>query len=152
MDENLLIFWAKKSDDSAYHYPLLYHMLDTAVVCEEIWEKCLHASARQFLSRQLDLHEANTAHCLSFWAGLHDIGKAFPDFQSRSADSKHTLESLGFHFNDVGGKDAPHGIATACVLPGLFQGKLSPALARKLSIVVGGHHGVFPDSEGMQRW
>ncbi len=147
--ENLQLFWAKKSEDSPEHYPLLCHMLDVAVVCGEIWEGCLHSSARQFMSGQLALPESDAGQWLSFWAGLHDIGKASPDFQRRSAGIRQKLEELDFRFDD-GGIDAPHGIATACVLPELFQGLLSPGLARKLSVVVGGHHGVFPSSEKVQ--
>jgi CRISPR-associated endonuclease/helicase Cas3 len=102
------------------------------------------------MSRQLALPEADAGQLLSFWAGLHDIGKASPDFQGQSPGFKQELEKLGFHFN-YGMERVPHGVASSCILPELFQGTLPSGLARKLSLVVGGHHGVFPGSEEVQQ-
>ncbi len=151
MDANILKLWAKKSDDSADHYPLLFHMLDTAAVCEEIWGKCLQKSAQQFMAKELAISsESDTRKWVSFLAGLHDIGKASLGFQGKSNAARQELEKLGFDFEDV--QDIPHGIVSTCVLPDLFQSKLSPQLAKKLAVVLGGHHGVFPNSEEMQRW
>jgi CRISPR-associated endonuclease/helicase Cas3 len=149
--EVLLNMWAKKSDDSADRYPLLFHMLDTAAVCGEIWGKCLQKSSQIFIARELDISsESEARQWVSFWAGLHDIGKASPGFQSKSDTAKQELKKIGFDFEDV--QDIPHGIVSACVLQELFQGKLSPQLAKKLAVVLGGHHGVFPDSEEIKRW
>jgi CRISPR-associated endonuclease/helicase Cas3 len=151
MDANILKLWAKKADNSADRYPLLFHMLDTAAVCGEIWEKCLQKSAHKFIASELAISsEYDTKKWVSFLAGSHDIGKASPGFQSRSDTAKQELKKIGFDFEDV--KDIPHGIVSACVLQELFQGKLSPQLAKKLAVVLGGHHGVFPDSEEMKRW
>lgn len=145
MEANLLL-WAKKSDDSDDHYPLLFHMLDTAAVCGEIWDMCLQKSAQQFMSKELAVPPESAMQWVSFLAGLHDIGKASPGFQSKSVAARQELEKLGFDFQGV--RDIPHGIVSACVLPELLQGKLSSQLA----VVLGGHHGVFPNSEEMHRW
>ena len=150
MDANILKLWAKKSDNSDDRYPLLFHMLDTAAVCEEIWEKCLQTSAQQFMAKELAVSSESARQWVSFLAGSHDIGKASPGFQGRSDVARQELKNIGFDFEDV--KDIPHGIVSACVLPELFQGELSPQLAKKLAVILGGHHGVFPDSEEMQRW
>jgi CRISPR-associated endonuclease/helicase Cas3 len=150
MDANILKLWAKKSDNSADRYPLLFHMLDTAAVCEEIWGKCLQKSAQQFMAKELAVSSESARQWVSFLAGSHDIGKASPGFQSKSDTAKQELKKIGFDFEDV--KDIPHGTVSACVLPELFQGKLSPQLAKKLAVVLGGHHGVFPNSEEMKRW
>ncbi len=148
--ENLQLFWAKKSEDSPDHYPLLFHMLDTAAVCEEIWGKCLQKSAQQFMAKELAVSSESARQWVSFLAGSHDIGKASPGFQSKSDTAKQELKKIGFDFEDV--KDIPHGTVSACVLPDLFQSELSPQLAKKLAVVLGGHHGVFPNSEEMKRW
>ncbi len=148
MDANILKLWAKKSDDSPDRYPLLFHMLDTAAVCEEIWGKCLQKSAQQFMAKELVVSLESARQWVSFLVGLHDIGKASPCFQSKSDTAKQELKQLGFDFEDV--KDIPHGIVSACVLPDLFKGKLSQQLAGKLAIVLGGHHGVFPDSQTLK--
>jgi CRISPR-associated endonuclease/helicase Cas3 len=77
----VLSFWAKKSEDDKEHYPLLYHMLDTFGVCYEIWERCLHVSARRSIANAIGFPELGAARWVSLWVGLHDIGKASPDFQ-----------------------------------------------------------------------
>jgi len=142
--QNVLCFWAKKSEDNAYHYPLLYHMLDAFAVCREIWEKCLHESARQSIACRLQLSEmdADAAKWVSFWVGLHDIGKATPDFQGNSDSLKQELARAGFTFNSR--PQTYHGTATACILQEFFQNSLDRDLAKKISVTVGGHHGKFP--------
>ena len=83
MDANILKLWAKKSDNSADRYPLLFHMLDTAAVCEEIWGKCLQKSAQQFMAKELAVSSESARQWVSFLAGSHDIGKASPVSRAR---------------------------------------------------------------------
>ena len=143
--QNVLDFWAKKSEDNTYHYPLLYHMLDAFAVCREIWERCLHESARRSIAGGLQLSDTDAARWISFCAGLHDIGKASPDFQGNSEAAKQKLTYAGFTFNRK--PDTYHGTATACILQDLFQNSLDRNLAKKISVTVGGHHGIFPNSK-----
>lgn len=149
MDANILKLWAKKSDDSSDLYPLLFHMLDTTAVCEELWEKCLQKSAQQFMAKELVMSPESARQWVSFLAGSHDIGKASPGFQSKSDIAKQELKKIGFDFKDV--NDIPHGTISAGVLPELLQGKFSSQLAKKLAVVLGGHHGIFPNSEELKR-
>jgi len=143
-----LIFWAKKSEMNLAHYPLLYHMLDTYAVCGQIWQTCLHGCAREWISAQLHLPEKEAGQWIAFWSGLHDIGKASPDFQSNSEVAKNKLEKLSYKFNT---KSATyHGTATACILQILFNDTLERELAKKISVTVGGHHGVFPRSDELR--
>jgi len=149
MQEEILQLWAKKSDEFADCYPLIFHMLDTVAVCEEIWEKCLQKSTQQFMAKELGLSSESARQLVSFMAGLHDIGKASPGFQSKIETAKQELEKLGFNFENL--KDIPHGIVSASVLPELLQGRLSPQVAKKIAVALGGHHGVFPDSTKINR-
>lgn len=145
----LLVIWAKMSDDGEeQHYPLLYHMLDTVAVCREMWERCLHKSARQFLANALQVDEIEALKWISFWVGLHDIGKASPDFQCKSKATTHKLEVLGFKFNRKPG--TYHGFASTCILQTMFHDVLSPEIALKIPVAIGGHHGVFPRSSDLQ--
>ena len=146
--QNVLDFWAKKSENNKYHYPLLFHMLDAAAVCREIWEKCLHESARRSIAGGLQLSDTDAARWISFCAGLHDIGKASPDFQGNSEAAKQKLSYAGFTFNRK--PDTYHGTATACILQDLFQNSLDRNLAKKISVTVGGHHGIFPNSKELK--
>ena len=118
MDANVLKLWAKKSDNSNDLYPLIFHMLDTVAVCEEIWGKCP--------KKRTTIHGKRVGGVIRvckavgfFLAGLHDIGKASPGFQSKSDTARQELKKIGVDFEDV--KDIPHGIISACVLPELFQ-------------------------------
>lgn len=145
---DVLRFWAKKSDDNTKHYPLLYHMLDAAAVCREIWEGCLHESARQSIASGLQFSDTDTVKLVSFWVGLHDIGKASPDFQGNSEAVKLKLGDAGFKFGRT--HDTYHGTATACVLQEFLQNNIDRELAKKISVTVGGHHGVFPRTKELQ--
>jgi len=123
-------------------------MLDTFAVCEQIWQTCLHSCARKWLSGQLLLPEKEASQWIAFWVGLHDIGKASPDFQGNSEVVKNKLEKSGYKFNR---KSATyHGTASACILQVLFNNTLERELAKKISVTVGGHHGVFPRSKELK--
>jgi len=74
--DTLLLFWAKRKGATEVHYPLLYHMLDVAAVAQAMWDMTVHPELRQFFARQLGLGENEAGLHLSFWAGLHDLGKA----------------------------------------------------------------------------
>lgn len=139
-------FWAKKRtahDGAEVRYPLLYHMVDTAMVARAMWDLCLHAGAKRFCTRQLGVDELRARDAVSRWAGLHDIGKASPGFQCRDEVTKQELAKRGF---DITGT-IEHGTVTAAILKGFLRNNVSPELARKVSVAVGGHHGVFPRSK-----
>jgi len=144
MDNVILEFWAKKSENQpGIHYPLLYHMIDSASVCKIIWEKVIQSGTRIFLSRQINLPENETGKWLSFWAGLHDIGKSIPAFQAKSDLCKEKLARAGFNFSWQN-TDFHHGIATTCILLDLFKQKIDYDTGFKIALALGGHHGVFP--------
>lgn len=150
----LLQFWAKRKTDllREVRYPLLFHMLDVAIVTQELWEKSLHSGARRFLAEQLDLSESEAAAWISFWSGLHDIGKASPVFQRKSEVAKYQLESIGFVFESHV-TDIPHGMITAHVFPDLVESaspkqKFPGDMAQFIGLAIGGHHGTFSIKEG----
>ena len=147
---DVLKLWAKKSEDDKDHYPLLCHMLDTIAVADQIWHDCLHQSAKHFVAVELQLgeNETDAGKWLSFFVGLHDFGKATPDFQGESEKTKIELDKLGFIFNRK--SETYHGTATACLLPDLLKGAIPADLAKKVSVSIGGHHGTFPHSEELQ--
>ncbi len=162
--DKLLQMWAKRKagPPSEVRYPLLFHMLDVAMVTQEIWERFLHSGARHFFAERLGLLEAEASAWISFWAGLHDIGKASPVFQGGSGDVKTSLESQGFAF-DRFVKAFPHGEITACVSPELIEsvllkGDFPKELSQVIGITIGGHHGTFrmgkpgPLQKGVAKW
>ena len=105
----------------------------------------------------------------AFLAGLHDLGKASPDFQLQvgkvSAEVTKRLRGIGLPVKPGHGpKTTPHGTITADVLPRILVNRfgLDGKAARNFGVVVGGHHGVFPTSlairkvsvsaKGNQKW
>ncbi len=127
--------WGKKDKTDGHTRPLLYHMIDVASVVEAMWDSVFHHAAQKHFTMALGLFDniSRTKKYISFWAGLHDIGKAFPEFQEQRRSLKKT----------------PHGVVTAKSLIELLQAKFrySPELTRHLATTLGGHHGVFPSSK-----
>ncbi|MFE4088878.1 CRISPR-associated endonuclease Cas3'', partial [Streptomyces sp. YIM B13502] len=64
-------------------YPVMCHLLDVAAVFGVLWDVLLSAAARERFAEQLALDEKACRAVLSFWAGLHDLGKITPVFQAQ---------------------------------------------------------------------
>lgn len=150
--ENPFALWAKlpraeKSPD-AFH-PLLCHMIDVAVVAGAMWRDVLSATTRRSISAALGLSESQAEGWILYLAALHDLGKASPAFQLR-VEAQHlaTLySSLGAAPPGIKASDCPHGRVTAKELPELLR--IDKALAKSLSVAIGGHHGLFPTSDDL---
>ena len=142
----LLLPWAKRRIDPPREvlYPLLFHMIDVSTVTEVLWHSCLHRSARRFCSAQLGLTEAEAGGWIAFWAAMHDLGKASPGFQGKSASARGTL---GRHLSFPRTlRHVPHGTITSATLPEQLESHIGNAeVRRRVAIAVGGHHGVFPN-------
>ena len=158
-------FWAKTgegnfhADGSPKYHPVICHLADTAAVAMAIVREYLNGAAIATLERGLGLQGASLIKCCGFLAGCHDLGKVSPAFQFQVSEVGKVL--AGDHLYDLWTnlpaeirKDkAPHGTVTAKTLPqflcdaGLGD-TLSPReakkLARRLAVIVGGHHGFFP--------
>lgn len=156
MDERIIRLWAKlpREPDRFTYHPLLCHLIDVACVAEAIWELGLTPGARQLFAQALDLPEDGACRWLAFWAGLHDLGKAFPGFQIREQGSSvertaaQQVLAAGFPRGMPSAQPAPHGTVTACALRSLLLEEFahSPELARAVAYAVGGHHGAFPSA------
>ncbi|MBN1375840.1 MAG: CRISPR-associated endonuclease Cas3'' [Dehalococcoidia bacterium] len=138
-----LNFWAKKKDDTEIYYPLLCHMLDVAAVTQNLWDLTLQNAARSYICQVLGLPPQKARRVISFWSGLHDIGKASPGFQSKGAEIWATLQEQGF---TGPAKDPGHGVITALALRELLKNQIGTEQARNIAAAVGGYHGVFPRS------
>ena len=157
-ESDLQRFWAKTSSDStkpqAFH-PLLCHMLDVSMVTTSLWNHVLSAATKQNLSNSLGLEINEAGKVVAWIAGLHDLGKASPPFTHRSTTQNiHKLYD-GTIFSKMrepeAAKLAPHGYVTASELPNILQEdfEFSDNLAKQISVMIGGHHGVFPREENI---
>jgi CRISPR-associated endonuclease/helicase Cas3 len=147
------LLWAKKDKDGRYH-PLICHLIDVAQVAQALWDEVLTDSIRSHYCSLLDLPPGQARTILSFWVGLHDIGKATPAFQGGDKAAQERLSVLGLKFprRFVGGKPS-HGTVSAQVLPGMLASEtgLAPGLAKLVARTVAGHHGAWPLPTQLQR-
>jgi len=154
-------FWAKTGagnfheDGSPKYHPVICHLADTAAVAMEIVKDYLSPAAITTLEQGLGLSGESLVKCCGFLAGCHDLGKVSPAFQFQVSEVGKAL--VGKHFYDLWTKlpdiKTPHGLVTAKTMPQFLcdaglGGHLSPRkanqLARRLAMIVGGHHGFFP--------
>ena len=138
-----LALWAKsdRGHESGRWHPLLCHLLDVAASCLEIVE-LEPASYRRLLSEDTGLPAEEAVSVVAALVGLHDIGKANPGFQKKSADCAARVEAAGFSL--LGPPDEiPHGIVSEAILIPLLKDEfnLKRGPATLLADAVGAHHG-----------
>lgn len=138
-----------RPDEATWH-PLLAHLIDVAMVALRLWKYLLPPVVKRQLQESLELD--NTDHAgrwIAFFAGLHDIGKGAPGFAYRWQEAEARLEAAGLR-RAKSGEHVPHGFVSAYIIADLLhEWGLPKASAVAIGHAVGGHHGVFPDSETM---
>ena len=153
-------FWAKTGkgefvNGQPEYHPVICHLADTAAVAMAIVQGYLSASAIVTLEKGFGLQGESLIKCCGFLAGCHDLGKVSPAFQFQVSEVGKAL--VGENFYDLWLKvpdvKTPHGLVTAKTMPeflldaGLkdrLPGRKAGRLARRLAMIVGGHHGFFP--------
>lgn len=130
-------------------HPLIYHLLDVGECALALWKHGLSEQARQSFSQRLNLDVESAGRLLAFWAALHDLGKAAPEFQRKYEPRIPILERAGFAFPSAKDRNANpprHGILSTWALDDLLAAEtgLSPRLATRVAAALGGHHGVWP--------
>jgi CRISPR-associated endonuclease/helicase Cas3 len=122
----------------------------------EIVSNHLSAIARQHLAKGLGLPDNQSlVRFCGFMAGSHDLGKVSAAFQFQVSIIGQALVGQSFydlwHSYPTTGQKTPHGTVTAATLPGfLTELGIQKSLAKKLAVIVGGHHGFFPGSADLQ--
>jgi CRISPR-associated endonuclease/helicase Cas3 len=151
LDHMLFQLWGKysRTDDTIFH-PLIYHLLDTSAVALEMWHDCLSDSFKKEMASSFGIPLNDTGKLLAFWVGLHDIGKAGPEFQRKNPERLLALANLGLSFPSRMMKpDGFHATATTLIVRRLLQ-QQDPTIPRRfrnaVSTALGGHHGEFPSS------
>lgn len=142
-------FWAKftRKNELEWH-SLLWHLVDTAAVTKLLWNDCLSLEFKKSLSRSFGLSVDDMGVLLMFWIGLHDIGKAGPEFQKKNRPRQDKLEKLGFVFPTSRFKiDGFHATATTLMIERVLSEEVNMPKSFRISLAktLGGHHGEFPD-------
>ncbi len=148
--------WAKaKKDQIPDVHPLIYHLLDVGACALALWEDALSAQTRRTLAGWLGLGKENAGRQIAFWAALHDLGKAAPEFQRKYEPRIPILEQAGFVFplaRDRNANPPAHGILSTWALTDLLATEtgLNPRMAARVAAALGGHHGVWPTPNRLQ--
>lgn len=151
--DRLDVLWAKLprggQEGSGFH-PLLAHMIDVAQVTQILWREALPLAASRAIGEELGVPPELAGGWVALWAGLHDLGKASPAFASQNGAAWERIRRAGFVCPRTPAKprEAPHGTVTAVALPSVLTERLHVPrlLGRQLGRLVGGHHGVFPQT------
>lgn len=139
--------WEEAQDPDVH--PLIYHFIDVAEVMLALWEQALSEQTRRAFCGYLGLDPQSTGRLLAFWAALHDLGKAGPEFQRRYVVRIPVLVKAGLVFpSQASLHPVRHGILTTWALKDLLvqEGGLNPFDARQIAFALGGHHGAWPVS------
>ncbi|MET8139992.1 CRISPR-associated helicase Cas3' [Sphaerisporangium sp. NPDC005288] len=156
--------WGKAGTGDLTH-PLICHAIDTMVVAELLFAKLLSPRMRMRLT--LAFTPIGDARAwMSFFCGLHDLGKLSPAFQALRRDlaiqlmgepAATTLREMPDHKALGQRVDTPHGVLTALHIDRMLQGwGASRRTAQDVAYAIGGHHGFFPRaatlSEARKKW
>lgn len=143
--------WGKEKGLSR-PYPVVCHLLDTAVMAGALWDAVLSRAFRRRLADRAGVSVAVMRRLVSFWAGLHDIGKITPPFVVMHRPSYLRLEASGDYSASAGAEreSLQHDLATQWVLAELLPGfgypvskPLRESVHHQIAQLLGGHHGCF---------
>lgn len=129
------------------YHPLICHLIDVAAVAEAFWDEIFSQSLKSRLMKLFSKNECLTKSWLIFLAGIHDIGKATPIFQSKISEFAKTLNEC---FNlDTFSYKIFHSILSGEIFSQFFnsypyQTRIPKNLLNDLKYIIGGHHGRFP--------
>ncbi|MGX2993930.1 CRISPR-associated endonuclease Cas3'' [Streptomyces sp. JNUCC 64] len=135
-------------------YPLMGHLLDTAMVAGAVWGEVLTAPQRAQIAAALRVEVEAAKRIVMFWAGLHDLGKIIPQFQRMLVRDRPECGGFLKEPTYTGGEGQArlrHEVATNQALPQLLDelgypiaGPLGRSLVSQVAQLLGGHHGRYP--------
>jgi CRISPR-associated endonuclease/helicase Cas3 len=140
------LLWAKADRTGQYH-PLICHLIDVAQVAGALWDNVLTDSIRRHFCSLLGQPPEDSGRLLSFWIGLHDLGKASPAFQRRCQSAQERLAAAGLSFPRVfARRTCQHGTISAQALEVMLPEEtgLDSQLSKLVARTLGGHHGTWP--------
>ncbi|AUH44818.1 CRISPR-associated helicase/endonuclease Cas3 [Streptomyces sp. CMB-StM0423] len=146
-----------KADGLERPYPLVGHLVDTAMVAGGLWDSVLAAGRRELIAGALGVCGADARRVVMFWAGLHDVGKILSQFQELARrDQPAHCAFLGEapYVLEPGLQQSAkirHELATSRVVPQLLaelgypvSGRPAGLLLMQVAQLLGGHHGRYP--------
>lgn len=133
-------------------HPLICHMMDVAMVASRLWRYVLPTSLAEQVRAALGVTTIKEAgRWFAYFAGLHDLGKAYPGFALRWAEGESRLLQQGLRPAKVQ-EFSPHGFVSTHLLERTLPRMGFPrSAAAGIGFAVGGHHGVFPSAVDLEQ-
>ena len=144
-----LLLWGKtgRRDNPQLWLPLAMHMADTAETARWIWREWLASSVKHSICQQTKLCEVEAATLVVMLAGMHDIGKATPSFQSKVPERAEADAATGLCSSSRCENHSHAFMGEVLLNRWLAAHGWDEQLAYQLSTVAGGHHGAYPNEE-----
>ncbi|MFD3332199.1 CRISPR-associated endonuclease Cas3'' [Streptomyces sp. NPDC058700] len=135
-------------------YPVICHLLDTAAIFGVLWDVVLSSRSRARIADAVQLAEPEARQVLSFWAGLHDLGKITPPFQAQVPAAFAAVRKEAAYFAVPGAEREAsfrHEVATHWAVTSLLAeigypgdlNRMRRAVSHQVAQLLGGHHGLF---------
>lgn len=126
-------------------HPLYCHMVDVAMVCLRLWRYVLPPVVTERMRAALGVGTvAEAGRWIAYFAGLHDLGKAYPGFALSWESGRNRLLDLGLRPSRIQ-EPSPHGFVSTHLLEEMLPAQgFGRKTAAGLGFAVGGHHGQFP--------
>ena len=145
--------WAKtdisNDEQRGFWLPLYVHMADSANIAQHLWEEWLPTAERRLIINSVG-GDDTAAEALVVWlAGIHDIGKATPNFQCKVPDRAEEVLASGLKVPPIQrmhGNFKPHAFMGEVIVDEWLS-KRGWDFSGTYSCIVGGHHGAPPSSE-----
>lgn len=141
--------WGKTGgrDNPQLWLPLAVHMADTAETARLIWREWLASSVKRAICQQTGLRDTDAETLVVMLAGAHDIGKATPSFQSKVPERAEAVATTGLRVPSRCENHSHAFMGEVLLNRWLVSRGWDERLACGFSVVVGGHHGVYPNDE-----
>ena len=147
-------FWAKSGDSNTW-LSVVQHMMDTADIAAKLFDCYLSEHHRNLMASVWEGDQAKARAAFVFLVGGHDVGKVSPQFACQSVELAELIRDQGLAV--MRKKDyaerafLPHGLVSQFALQeAVAAGGGDARRARQWAILVGIHHGRYPDSDAVR--
>ncbi|GAB1819621.1 hypothetical protein HerbRD11066_27850 [Herbidospora sp. RD11066] len=124
-------------------YPLICHLLDTSAMAISLWDGYISNGLQKCFATSLGV-DAGSARLLSFWAGLHNIGKVTPCFQRMDSDAYENLRGYSEAADGKHRHDFADRVWLSSALKDFgYDARRATSPAFIVAQLLGGHHGRF---------
>lgn len=154
--------WAKSARDDTgrvtHWLPLTQHLADSLGVAERLVAEWVPGQVVDTIARDLPGGRADVALLTGWLAAVHDVGKASPAFAVQVDSLADVMRRTGLAFSPLLAKDPMRGKVTHALVGHLalvdwLRDRVGWTPRRggsQLAAIVGGHHGVPPESSQLQ--